>query len=102
MGAAREKTRAEAARSQEEANRRSKIKYDKRHKVTASGLVCGSKVWKTDKQVSRKTAVGKLLPKWSGPYAITKITSTTAHIKDASGNVIKGVHFDLLKPHEGK
>ena len=52
--------------------------------------------------VSRKTAVVKVMPQLSGPYAIAKMTPAPAHIQDAFGNVIQGIRFDLLKPREGK
>lgn len=89
-----EEIREIAAKNQEQYQQLYKKRYDK--KAKPHNLKPGQLVYV--KNLSPKPHLAKIYQDRNlGPYEITKINETTAHIKDKKGKIIK-IHVDRLKP----
>ena len=95
MNNRREEIRKISQSKQKALNVQNKATYGKRHKVQELGLQPGDTVWRTDDQVTRRTAAERLEPMWEGPYKVAKLTKTGATIeKDGK---LKHVAIAMLK-----
>ena len=98
MQKARKDIQETAVANQKKLHAKNKISYDKRRRVAETAVVVGDTVWKTDNQVSRKTAKGKMKAQFKGPYRVVKTGCNTAHIRDVkNGVLLKGVSYKMLK-----
>eukprot|EP00397_Hematodinium_sp_SG-2012_P063410 GEMP01087536.1.p2 GENE.GEMP01087536.1~~GEMP01087536.1.p2 ORF type:complete len:231 (-),score=29.23 GEMP01087536.1:35-727(-) len=94
---AREAVATKVMTQQRKKDAANKRQYDQRRGKTGAAYQAGHKVLEMDKQLTNKM-YGRMQPRWSGPYKITKMAKTTVQLQHIeTGKQIARVPISLLK-----
>ena len=98
MEGARRAIQASTVQRQAKSARKQELAYNKRHRVESSSLKAGDRVMRTDKQISRRAAAGRLRPLYHGPFKVVAVWKTGVDLQhEETGEEAKKVKFHLLK-----